>query len=212
MTTSGHSADTHGLTADEPNLPGWERRQEIKIFTERKLLMDRFRQSFPGDVHVTPKRKQPLTMIGKCFTYAYIFIYIYILAQRHVHCQEQGRNALNSQQAGCERAAQDFEEAARDEVHVAVAQATEVSGKEMREMMGALDNPAEQNWISHQVSLRDKTNSVAGDSGKTRRSLLNEATADLPSHQRQHHERISAGCSTPRVTSSTKSSSPTGCE
>ena len=198
MTTSGHFADTHGLTADEPNLTGWERRQEVKILTERKLVMDRFHQSVPGDVHVTPERKQPLTVIGKCFTYVY---------------QEQGRNALNSQQAGCERAAQDFEEAARDEVHVAVAQATEVSGKEMRETMGALDNQAEQNWISHQVSLRDKTKSVAGDALENqRRSLLYEATAELQRHQRQHHEMISAGCSTPHVTSSTKSPSPTGCE
>ena len=104
--------------------------------------MDRFHQSVPGDVHVTPERKQPLTMIGK---YLRMHISLYILAQRHVYCQEQGRNALNFQQAGCERAAQDFEEAARDEVHVAVAQATEVSGKEMREVMGALDTQAERN-------------------------------------------------------------------
>ena len=47
--------------------------------------------------------------------------------------QECGRHALNFQQASFERAAQECEQAARGEVHVAVAQATERSGAEVRE-------------------------------------------------------------------------------
>ena len=49
-----------------------------------------------------------------------------------------------------------------DEVHVAVAQATEMSGAEMRGKMGALEHQAEQTWTSHQVTLVEM-NSVAGD-------------------------------------------------
>ena len=40
--------------------------------------------------------------------------------------QEQGGNALNFQQSGFETAAQDYEQAAREEVHVVVAQAAEM--------------------------------------------------------------------------------------
>ena len=39
--------------------------------------------------------------------------------------QDQGRQVLNFQQAGFETAVQEYEQAARDEVHFAVAQATE---------------------------------------------------------------------------------------
>ena len=55
-------------------------------------------------------------------------------------------------QSGFERAAQEYEQAAHDEVHVAVAQATEMSRAEMRERMGALENHAAQTWTSHQVT------------------------------------------------------------
>ena len=67
--------------------------------------------------------------------------------------QEQGRHALNFQQAGFERAAQEYEQAARAEVHVAVAQATEMSGAEMRESVVAVENQAEQTWTSQQVMI-----------------------------------------------------------
>ena len=50
-----------------------------------------------------------------------------LLAVQHVFWKEQGRNALNCQQAGFERAAQEYEQAARDEADVAVACATEMS-------------------------------------------------------------------------------------
>ena len=43
--------------------------------------------------------------------------------------------------------------AARDEVHVAVAQSTAMSGAEMRDGLGALENfGAEQTWTSRQVT------------------------------------------------------------
>ena len=41
-----------------------------------------------------------------------------LLAERHVDWQEHGRSALNYQQASFERAAQEYEQAAQDEVHV----------------------------------------------------------------------------------------------
>ena len=47
------------------------------------------------------------------------------IAEQHEKWREQGRNASNFQQAGFERAAQGSEQTARDEVHVAVSQATE---------------------------------------------------------------------------------------
>ena len=58
-----------------------------------------------------------------------------MLAEQHVYRQEQSRQALNFQHADFERTAQEYEQAARDEVHVAVAQATEVPEAEMREVM-----------------------------------------------------------------------------
>ena len=54
----------------------------------------------------------------------------------------------------------------------------------MRERMGALENQAEQNWTSHQVTLLFEIGGVAGDALENqRRSLLNEATAELQMHQ-----------------------------
>ena len=67
-----------------------------------------------------------------------------MLAEQHVYWLEQGRHALNFKQAGIERAAQEHEQAARDKVHAALAQATEMSRAEMRERMGALENQTEQ--------------------------------------------------------------------
>ena len=82
---------------------------------ERKMVVDRFSQSHPGEVHITSQRKQTVTT----------------LAELHVCWQEQFRHALNFQEAGFDRAAQEEEQTARDEVHVAVAQATEISWAEM---------------------------------------------------------------------------------
>ena len=63
------------------------------------------------------------------------------MAEQHVYWQEQGRQALNFQQSGFERADQEYEQAARVEVHVAVAQTTVMSRAEMRERMDALREP-----------------------------------------------------------------------
>ena len=62
-----------------------------------------------------------------------------ILAEQRVYWQEQGRISLKFQQAGFERATQESEQAARDEVNVAVARATEMSRAEMPTGMGAFD-------------------------------------------------------------------------
>ena len=106
------------------------------------------------------------------------------LAEQHVCWQEQGRNPLNFQHAGFERATQEFEQAARDELHVAVAQDTEL----FRVAGDALENQ--------------------------RRSLLNEPTAELGGHHRQNHEHLQEyqqGVRRPPVRSSTRSPSSTGC-
>ena len=73
--------------------------------------------------------------------------------------------------AGFERAAQEYEQAAHGEVHVAVAQATEMSRVEV-------------------MSL-DQMNSVAGDAlDKIRRILMSEANAELLRHSRQSHGHL----------------------
>ena len=82
--------------------------------------------------------------------------------EQHVHWQELGRPALNFQQAGFERA-QECEQAARGEVHVPVAQATEMSGAEMRTRMGAHKHQVEQTWTCHPVILLNEMTSFAGD-------------------------------------------------
>ena len=76
-----------------------------------------------------------------------------MLAEQHVYVQEHGRQASNFQQAGFERAAQEYEHAGRDEVHVAVAQVIEMSRAEMRTEKGVLENQAVQTWTSHQGML-----------------------------------------------------------
>ena len=88
-----------------------------------------------------------------------------IVAEQHVYWQEQGRNALKFQQSVFERATQEFGQAARDEVHASAAQATEMYRAEMWDRMGARENQAEQIRTSHQVTLLNEMNSVAGDHG-----------------------------------------------
>ena len=59
------------------------------------------------------------------------------------------------------------------------------------ERLSALENQAEQTWTSHQVMLLYEMNSIAGDELENqRRSLLNEATAELQSHLRQFYEHL----------------------
>ena len=55
----------------------------------------------------------------------------------------KAENALNSQQASFERAAHIIKQAARDEVHVAVAQTPEMSRAEMLARTGALEHRAD---------------------------------------------------------------------
>ena len=59
-----------------------------------------------------------------------------ILAEQHVHWQEQGRHTLNFQHTGFEGAPQEYEQASRVEVHVAVAPATAMSCAEIWQIMG----------------------------------------------------------------------------
>ena len=54
------------------------------------------------------------------------------------------------------------EQADRDEVHGAVAQSTEMSGVEMRTLMGGLENQAKQTWISHHLLLLIEMSSFLG--------------------------------------------------
>ena len=87
---------------------------------------------------------------------------------------------MNFQQAGFNITAQEYEQAARDEVHVAVAQATETSRADMLARLGALEQLAEQSWTSHEVMLLDVMNGVAGDALEIqRRNLLSEANSEL---------------------------------
>ena len=78
--------------------------------------------------------------------------------------RDKGRHALNFQQAGFERAAQEYEQAARDQVHVCSCTCQEQMPREgVRENMCALENQAEQTWTSHQMILLNEMTSVAGD-------------------------------------------------
>ena len=114
-----------------------------------------------------------------------------ILAQPHVYWWLQGRNALNFQPESFERAAQEYEQAILDEVHVAVAEATEMSEAEMLARTGARENQAEQTWTFHQVMLLDEMNSIAGDALENRRrNLLSEASAELERHRKQSQEHL----------------------
>ena len=94
--------------------------------------------SIPEEVHVTSQMKRSLTKIGKIDR-----------TTNSLSWQEQGRHALNSQQAVFETAAQNFEQAIRDELHVAAAKATDMSRAVMRKIMSAVENQAEQTGMSH---------------------------------------------------------------
>ena len=90
---------------------------------------------------------------------------------------------MNYQQAGFERAAPEYEQAARDQVHVAVVRATDMTRAEMLAGM--------QSWTSHQVTSLDELNGVACDALETlRRNLLSEAISEQQRHQQQHREHL----------------------
>ena len=77
---------------------------------------------------------------------------------------------------------QEYEQAARDEAHVAVAQAAEKSRTEMRERMVALENQAEQAWTSHHITLLNGLNILPGDALQNHRILQRQ--------QRQSYELL----------------------
>ena len=141
---SGHFADTLGLAGSEPNLTKSKKSVAWSV-TENPCGA---KAGYGPNQHAHND--------------------LNILAEQHVYWQEQGRHALNFQQAGLERAAQEYEHTARDEVHVAVAQATEIFRAEMREIMGVFENQAEQTWTSHQVTLLNEMKSRRRRTWKTR--------------------------------------------
>ena len=97
---------------------------------------------------------------------------------------------LNFQQAGFERA-QECEQAARGEVHVPVAQATEMSGAEMRTRMGAHKHQVEQTWTSHPVILLNEMTSCACAALENQgRSVLSEATAAVQMYQKEYQQSV----------------------
>ena len=114
-----------------------------------------------------------------------------MLAEQHVYWREQGRQALKFQKDGFERAAQEYEQVTRDEVTVAVAQATEMSGAELLVRTNAIKQRAQQAWTSHEVTLLNEMNCVAGAALEMqRRYLLSEAISELQRHQRQNQEHL----------------------
>ena len=182
MIVSGHFADTQCLTCCEPNLTG-NRPVVAWADTQNSYGMQ------PGYGPISPI--PPWRKTRNFTEEAHAHNYRNLLAEQHVYWQEQGRHALNFQQANFERAAQECEQTDRHEVHVAVAQATEMSRAAMRERMGVLENEAKQNLRSHQATLLNEMDSVADDALENqRRSLLNEATAELRRHQRPSHKHL----------------------
>ena len=180
MTTSRPFADAHGFSGYDPNLANnqhlvtwkehlhfwgasWVWTNRIKCSVEKRTTLSR-----------GSKRSQ---------------FYWNLVAEQHVYWREQGRNALNYHQAGFERAAPEYEQSARDEVHVAVVRATDMTRAEMLARMDGLEQRAGQS--SHQVIPLDELNSVACDALETlRRNLLSEAISEQQRHQQQHREHL----------------------
>ena len=68
---------------------------------------------------------------------------------------------------------------------------TEMSGAEMLERTGALENQAEQSWTFHEVTSMNEMNGVASDAlAHQRKSLLSEVTTELHRHQRHCHGHL----------------------
>ena len=126
MTTSGHFADPQGVTSDERDLTNSE-----SIVKWADTQNSHGAKAGCGPISPIPPGMSTRNFIEEANAHNCRNL----LTEQHVHWQEQGRNALNFQQASFERAAQEYGQAVRDEVHVAVAQATEISRAEMREML-----------------------------------------------------------------------------
>ena len=112
--------------------------KKVKILKERKLVMDRFHQSLPGEVHVTSHKKQTFTNTQ--------------------HKQPTTSNTT------FERAAQEYEQPACDEAHVAIAKSHRnvQSGKCGQEEVFS-EKQAEHIWTSQQVTLLIEMKSVASN-------------------------------------------------
>ena len=142
-TTSGHVAETHGRAGYGPNITN---SQNMVARTELQNLDGA--QAAYGPTSPIPLRRSTRDFTGEANVHNH-----WSIRAQHVYWQEQGRNALIFQQAGFERGAQEYDQASRDEVHVAVAQATEMSRAEKLARTGAVEQQAEQSWTSHQVVL-----------------------------------------------------------
>ena len=151
MSTSGRFADTHGFAGSEPHLTN----------NQRWVAWTEYQRSY-AQVGDEPISSDPLWRYTKLHSRSTRSQFKESVGLQRVYWREQDRNASKFQQAGFHRAAQEYDQAAGDEVLVAVAQAIEMSA-EMRERMGALEHRAKQSWTSHQVFQLDDMNSVAGD-------------------------------------------------
>ena len=107
------AADTHGLTGCESNLTN---NQQLVTVSASWSCAD-YIDSLHREVRKTSQRRDTLTIalppVGVMFD------------------ERKPDPLLNFQQTGFERAARQYEEAARDEVYVAFAQTTETSRAEM---------------------------------------------------------------------------------
>ena len=99
--------------------------------------MDRFHQSFRGEVHITSLRRQTLTIVGMCW----------------LSNMFTGESKADTRSTSRLRKEQLKNGQLRDEVSVAVARATGMSRTTGRTIV----------WTSHQVALWDEMHSVAGD-------------------------------------------------
>ena len=86
--------------------------------------------------------------------------------------RKEGRHALNFKQVGFERAALDHEQAARDEIHAAVARATEMSNAEMGEITGARKSSRANLDVSSSYALERDEQCRRRRTGKTREEVF----------------------------------------
>ena len=113
MTTSRHFADTHGLTGYEPNLAN---SQHVVAWSESQNHYG------PQSVDGLISSNLPWRSVRNFTEEADAHNHRNIVAEQHVYWQGQCRNAsIFHPQASVEKSAPENEQAAHDEVHVAVA-------------------------------------------------------------------------------------------
>ena len=145
VTTYGHLNDTHGLTGLEPNFVN-------NPFVVAWADTQNPHGSRAGCGPISSIRLWRSTRNVTEETNA--LNYRNALAEQHVFWQEQSRQALNFQQTGLERAAQEHEQAAPDEV-CSCCSCTSYRNVQNGDAgkIGALNNQAEKMWTSHQDTL-----------------------------------------------------------